>query len=94
MKWDGQIKVGWRVLRGGCSGGTYCSGTGDKMQWKVCRTLGTSLIHPRNVFPSQFHTFNIMGRVKDFAIPLVRSMNLTCIDVPRLNFFAPLSLAA
>lgn len=35
-----------------------------------------------------------MERVKVFAIPLVRSMNLTCTDFPHLNFLAPLSLAA
>lgn len=35
-----------------------------------------------------------MERVEDFAIPLVRSMNLTCTDFPSLNFLAPLSLVA
>lgn len=78
----------------GAVGGPTAAGQGTRCNGKSVELWGHLLSTPGTCFHLNSHTFNIMERVKDFAIPLVRSMNLTCIDVPRLNFFAPLSLAA
>lgn len=67
--------------------GTGCSGKSVELWGHLFSTPGTW-------FHLNPHTFSIMERVEDFAIPLVRSMNLTCTDFPCLNFLAPLSLVA